>query len=205
MYLTNLKHHDSKSWSIAKTTCLFWMTSNTEPVVIYNMHGIHAEERLIESLKQTKIIAKTSANNGPRVPITVFINNSPCHKCAEKLLEFLKEYNVSFKLYVTSLYNIRRESCIGEEHVKFIKPCEHNKNVLGLHNLMHHTHCQINAFCKDIWEQLLDAVKVPRCHLDSYSKQCTTHDRSREKEDILIKNDLKCIEDGKAIKLQSKC
>lgn len=206
MYLTNLDHEYLNSWSIAKKTCLFWMTSNTKPVGIFNMPGIHAEEILIESLKQNEIIQKTNDNNGTRVPITVFINNSPCHRCAEKLFEFLDEYNVSLKLYVTSLYNIRRDSCIAhkEKHVYFIKESEHKENVLKLQKLMHHEHCQINAFCREIWEQLLDAVKAPPKLLNSYSNTCTTHDRSRKEEDKRIKNDLTCIKDGSSMKLKSK-
>lgn len=85
--------------------------------------------------------------------IKVYINNSPCsdeyHNCTDKLIKFLDRYRgVKLNLYVTSLYNIRRETCRNEGHYNRVDDRVHRTNYAGLKNLMHHERCEIRALKK---------------------------------------------------------
>lgn len=137
--------------------------------------------------------------------ITVYINNSPCsdsgHECTKKLITFLdNNIRVRMKLFVTNLYNIRRESCKNEKHYNAVKDPVHESNYKGLRSIMQHKRCEIKAFTKDIWKELLEIVTVPNevteKLLVKYEKKTDQNDRSREVEDKHIQNDLNHIRDN---------
>lgn len=134
--------------------------------------------------------------------ITVYINNSPCsdeyHNCTDKLIKFLDRYRgVKLNLYVTSLYNIRRETCRNEGHYNRVDDRVHRTNYAGLKNLMHHERCEIRAFTKKDWEDLFGIAYVSQAVSDQLlGRYCTTtagNDRSREEEDKRMQGDLNYI------------
>lgn len=97
-------------------------------------------------------------------------------------------------MFVANLYNIRRESCKDEKHYKLVNPDVHKANYKGLKKLMQHDRCEIMAFTKDVWEELLNFVTVSdECKkqlLREYCNEMDGNDRSREKEDRRIQEDL---------------
>lgn len=131
--------------------------------------------------------------------ITVYMNNSPCshsnYNCTQKLITFLEENKrVHLRLYVTNLYNIRRKSCEQESHYNSVKEGIHTKNYNGLKKLMlYDNRCEVNAFTKDIWIELLDTVKVSKVVKDRLLDRYGNRTRSREEEDSLIADDLNHI------------
>lgn len=135
--------------------------------------------------------------------ITVYINNSPCsdpdHNCTDKLIKFLDRYRgVKLNLFVTSLYNIRRQTCRDEPHYNAVNNAVHRTNYAGLKNLMHHERCEIRAFTKKDWEDLFGIANLSQAVSDQllgrYGTTTAGNDRSREKEDKHIQNDLNYID-----------
>lgn len=68
--------------------------------------------------------------------ITVYINNSPCsdedHDCTGKLIRFLDRYRrIKLNLYVTSLYNINRETCRSRNEWHSVNSDVHRENFDG--------------------------------------------------------------------------
>lgn len=198
MYETVLNH--SGNWKRAKTTHIVCKIAGEDsPIKLTNdpkgAGNKHAEKKLIKKLKE-KIKAK---KKGKRLEITIYINNSPCsdskHKCTEKLINFLeKNKHVRLKMFVANLYNIRRESCKDEKHYKLVNPDVHKANYKGLKKLMQHDRCEIMAFTKDVWEELLNFVTVSdECKkqlLREYCNEMDGNDRSREEKDRRIQEDL---------------
>lgn len=134
--------------------------------------------------------------------ITVYINNSPCsdryHNCTDKLIKFLDRYRgVKLNLYVTSLYNIRRETCRNERHYNVVDDGVHRTNYAGLKRLMHHERCEIRAFTKKDWKDLFGIANVSQAVSDQllgrYGTTTAGNDRSREEEDKRIQSDLNYI------------
>lgn len=134
--------------------------------------------------------------------ITVYINNSPCsggyHKCTDKLIKFLDRYRgVKLNLYVTSLYNICRETCRNERHYNGVDDVVHRTTYAGLKNLMDHERCEIRAFTKKDWKDLFGIANVSQAVSDQllgrYGTTTAGNDRSREDEDTRIQSDLNYI------------
>lgn len=134
--------------------------------------------------------------------ITVYINNSPCsdedHDCTGKLIRFLDRYRrIKLNLFVTSLYNIRRESCKQESHYGLVDDGVNLRNYSGLKSLMDHERCEIRAFTKAVWEDLFGIANVSQAVsgqlMDRYVIK-HGNARSREDEDELIQSDLNYID-----------
>lgn len=186
MYDTNRNHQD---WDKAKSTCLICKKDDNSTVNLedksFGEEDTHEEEFLLQELEK-----KSEVRN-----VTVFMNNSPCsspnHTCADKLLKYLDaNENVRLTLYVTSLYMIARESCKKDGHSEVIT----NETVhsAGLKRLKQHARCEINAFNKNVWEELLNITKMTQDFKEEFmSKYCNV--RSRKEEDDCIRSDLEII------------
>lgn len=156
------------------------------------------------------IIRANSAlkTDGPELlKIKVYINNSPCsasgYDCTEKLVSFLeKNIRVRMRLYVTNLYNIRRESCKEEGHYKSVHDLVHLPNYDGLKNLMQHARCEVKAFTENDWKDLFNIVDVSKAVrvylLANYGTKIEKNDRSRKDEDKRIMDDLEYIQNNVA-------
>lgn len=199
MYQTVLHH--KFGWSNAKTTYLFCKLHDKNTLIkktnIPKSEGNkHAEKLMIDDLKETAL--------SEELHITVYLSNSPCssitHNCTYHLRKFLEDYrHVRLKIYVTSLYNIRRKSCDKEKnkHNRFIDVEDHFANSTGLWNLMQHDRCEVKAYSKEIWEKLLKELKLSNSDehdlLKTYTDKRNGNDRSREEEDKRIQEDLRSI------------
>lgn len=186
----------------ARTTYLVYTIDDDDPIIIKNKEGYHAEEQLIKELiQQGKVKDADVTDKFKEMVITIFINNSPCsqypHNCAGDLIDMLKNnVNVHLRLYVASLYNIRRESCKEEYHYKRIGIENHKANYRGLRNLMQHDRCEITAFTEDIWKGLFKRTTGSDQLPDNYDNIKDGNDRSRGREDILVQTDLDHIRDN---------
>lgn len=135
--------------------------------------------------------------------ITVYINNSPCsdkdHDCTGELIRFLINYRrIKLNLFVTSLYNIRRESCKEEIHYGWVDDGVNLRNYSGLKRLMDHERCKIRAFTKAVWKDLFGIANVSQVVsgqlMGRYVNITPGDDRSREDEDERIQSDLNYID-----------
>lgn len=199
MYQTVLHH--KFGWSYAKTTYLFCKLHDKNTLIkktnIPKSEGNkHAEKLMIDDLKETAL--------SEELHITVYLSNSPCssitHNCTYHLRKFLEDYrHVRLKIYVTSLYNIRRKSCDKDhnKHNHIIDVEDHFANSTGLWNLMQHERCEVKAYSKEIWEKLLKELKLSNSDehdlLKTYTDKRNGNDRSREEEDKRIQEDLRSI------------
>lgn len=204
MYQTVLHH--ITGWTCAKTTYLFYKIHGENTLVKktnipMSQGNKHAEKLMIEDLihKNSQMDIFVSPQR-----ITVYLNNSPCssitHNCTNNLRNFLKDYeDVKLKIYVTSLYNIRRKSCDKDnnKHNHIIKDEDHFANSTGLWNLMQHERCEVKAYSKKVWEKLLKELKLSNSDehdlLKTYTDIRNGNDRSREEEDKRIRKDLRSI------------
>ncbi|XP_052695979.1 uncharacterized protein LOC128174470 [Crassostrea angulata] len=152
---------------------------------------------MIDDLKETALSTE--------LHITVYLSNSPCssieHNCTYDLRKFLDDFrHVMLKIYVTSLYNIRRKSCDKDhnKHNHIIKDEDHFANSTGLWNLMQHERCEVKAYSKKVWEKLLKELKLSNSDehdlLKTYTDIRNGNDRSREEEDKRILKDLRSID-----------
>lgn len=141
---TILKENDVESHVHAEHILINYLEK--ENVVTQNDEGIHADKNLQDNLEEKPLIQKK---------ITVYINNSPCAACAEKLKNYLeKNQDIHLTLYVTHLNRIKRKSCQdgadkkNESHLDHIPAPEHVANYQGLRNLMSlgDNRCKIEAF-----------------------------------------------------------
>lgn len=156
------------------------------------------------SLDESNKKSKDKKTKGPELlNITVYINNSPCshkdHDCTGKLIRFLDRYRrIKLKLFVASLYNIRRYSCRNETHYDAVNNGVHMTNYSGLKNLMHHERCKIKAFTKAVWKDLFGIANVSQAVsgqlMGRYVNITPGDDRSREDEDERIQSDLNYID-----------
>lgn len=200
MWNTVLDHEYGYINGLANTTYLVCKI-NGEPdrICIKNKEGTHAEEKLTDYLK-----AKYIATPNVTCTITVYINNSPCDKCAEMLNNFLQEFeNIKLVLYVTHLYNIRRRSCQlnwegslrkKDKHIGYIRLEKHENNYQGLRGLMNlgENRCRIDAFTKDVWKALHEVMDISselKKNMIKYTEETNGY-ISRKSEDSNIKLDL---------------
>lgn len=156
------------------------------------------------SLDESNKKSKDKETKGPELlNITVYINNSPCsdedHNCTDRLIRFLVRHRrIQLNLYVTSLYNIRRETCRNEPHYNAVNNVVHTRNYAGLQRLMHHERCNIRAFTKAVWEDLFGIANVSQAVrgqlMGRYGTITASNDRSREEEDKRIQSDLDYID-----------
>lgn len=217
--------YDHGKWKRVKTTHLVYKIDEDNPIVITNIvgdiKGNHAEKQLIKELiKQGKVKepgvtdkfeemsshkenekSKSLETKKENIHVTIYINNSPCsqspHNCAGELIDMLNNnVKVHLRLYVASLYNIRRESCEEEYHNECIGIEKHTANYRGLRNLMQHDRCVIMAFTEDIWKDLFEMTTGSDQLPDDYGKIEDGNDRSRGREDKLIQTDLEHIRDN---------
>lgn len=176
--------------------------SGSEPDVSHSLSQLSVDESDENS--------KAKKSKGTKLSvITVYQNNSPCsssqHNCTKALINYLEENTGdSLKLYVTNLFKIRRNSCTLREegHLPWVKYDDHKASYNGLRELMRHKRCEIKAYTKKDWLELLKVVPVSvpdetKQLIDEY--YCTkigNNDRSREEEDTLIQDDLNHIRDN---------
>lgn len=98
--------------------------------------------------------------------------------------------NVRMTMYVTRLYMIARESCKRDGHSEDIT--NGSVHSAGLQRLKQHARCEINAFNKNVWEELLNITKMTKEFKEEFmSKYCNV--RSRKEEDDCIRSDLEII------------
>lgn len=208
MYETVLNHDGA--FQKAKQVHLFCLPGDDdEPISFTNSpkreRNLHAEELLIDYLNKLKKRQK-SPQHSSNMDMTVYINNSPCssvdHNCAMKLRNFLNENrHASLKLYITHLFKILRVSCEKNCHHQIDD--DYYANTCGLWNLIHHKQCEVRAYDKAVWEELLKSGNFPfsravkRALLENYDVNLNNdyikHNRSRKEEDQLIKKDLDAI------------
>lgn len=225
MYKTVLDHEGG--WDKAKTTHLVCKIEGDDvPIVKTNRSrkngDVHAEKLLIDDLRNNNTVNATKGSSDSELDLSeglkkislkspellnikVYINNSPCsdedHNCTGELITFLDRYRrIKLNLYVTSLYNIRRETCRKEPHYNAVNSEVHTTNYAGLKNLMNHRRCEIRAFTEDDWKDLFGIAtvskKVSGQLMDRYGTITAGNDRSRKKEDKRIQNDLDYIDDN---------
>lgn len=201
-------NHDSGYWP-TKTYLICMIEGEQEPMKIKNqtrddsrdVKGIHAEVILINELE-----IKSCSNT----TITVYINYSPCYSCARSLKKFVDDKNIRLTLYVTSLYYIARNSCLERKERHFVSNENTGAVYWGLRHLMKPGlgHCTIEAFTKEVWGKLLDALDLSKTDKDlfffKYDRKSSDHDRSRKTEDILIKKDLNYIKTLSLSKYKNK-
>lgn len=221
----------SGKWDHASTTYLVCKVDDDDPILISNTPENHAEANLIEKLIQKgkvkissgekniidwlKEISMTPTKKTPKdtetkkITVTIYINNSPCSVCADALINILESnIQVRLKLYVASLYYIRRRSCNEEYHNETVPINEHKSNFNGLKKLMLQARCEIEAFTKDVWEELFNIMvlspEVKTELVDGYGHVMDDNDRSRESEDNRIKEDLSYIRASPFERIRSK-
>lgn len=206
--------NDYGKWGRARTTHLVYTIDDDDPIIITNVSGDnkgnHAEEQLIEELiKQGKVkepdvvdmLKEMSLQEKSKLKLIIHINNSPCsqslHECTGELINMLdNNVNVHLRLYVASLYNIRRESCKHEYHNRCINDEKHKANYKGLRKLMRHKRCKIKAFNKGVWKNLFKRTTGSKKLPGKYNEITAGNERSREDEDKRIRKDLKHIRDN---------
>lgn len=184
MWYTVLDHND---WTNAKTTFLIGkikVMNGKYTVILQNIPGSHAEEVLIGKLKRMSETVRY---------ITLYLNNSPCSRCANLLMDYLdNNEDVQLTVYVTCLYMVKRKSCEKLGHSKCIS--KENKNIDELSTLKNHARCKIEGFRKENWIELLNLMKMSDKFkerlLETYSISPV---RSREEEDENIRSDLRDI------------
>lgn len=192
MWDTVLDHIHGYKKKLASTTYLVCKIEGIhKPVNIIESNAKHAEEQLIDMIQG---ISKVP------LKIIIYINNSPCAKCANLLKQFLLDnQHIQMVLYIAHLYNIQRRSCKSrkaakkiEEHVSKISMDDHFKNYEGLRDLMslRGYRCRIEAFTKKVWEDLLVLTGISTQMMDNYDRRKKGYDRSRQNEDKRIKKDL---------------
>lgn len=205
---------DYGKWNYAKTTHLVCKVDDDHPtcILISNTAEKHAEVNLIQELIRKSKLKLTNISSGTddvidginkmsinppskRKKIIIYINNSPCSECADALIDVLdSNVQVRLKLYVASLYYIRRKSCDEEYHNEFVPSDKHKSNFNGLKKLMLQARCKIKAFTKDVWEELFNIValssKTKTELVNGYGHVMDDNDRSRESEDTRIQEDL---------------
>lgn len=194
MWDTVLDHIHGYKKMLASTTYLVYKIEGIHKPVIIESNAKHAEEQLLFKLKG---ISKVP------LKIIIYINNSPCAKCANLLKQFLLDnQHIKMVLYIAHLYNIQRRSCKSrkaakkiEEHVNKISSEDHENNYYGLRDLMslEGYKCTIEAFTKKVWKDLLDVTGISRQMMNNYNRRKTGYDRSRQNEDKRIKKDLNKI------------
>ena len=121
--------------------------------VLYNNWRDHAEQKLIKYIKEiwTDI---------PPLCLNVYMNYSPCHECAEHILNFLQDFkNVKINMRVAALYNIRRYSCVFNGHAHEMKDSS-RESLLKLLDYGKFTgKLQMGVFNLEIWNQLVQLLK----------------------------------------------
>ncbi|XP_052695989.1 uncharacterized protein LOC128174485 [Crassostrea angulata] len=191
MWDTVLDHIHGYQQKLASTTYLVCKTDAFHKPAIIKSNAEHAEEQLLSKIQS---ISKVP------LKIIIYINNSPCAKCASLLKQFLLDnQHIQMVLYNAHLYNIQRISCKSrkaakknEKHVTKISNEDHVKNYNGLRDLMSlgGHQCRIEAFTKKVWKDLLDVTGISRQMMSNYNRRKRGCDRSRKNEDKRIKKDL---------------
>lgn len=201
--------HDRGYWRAEKTYLICMVEGVQQPITIENqtrnssrgIPGIHAEKKLINELKRKGCSDKK---------ITVYINNSPCSRCARLLKKFVDDNKIRLTLYVTNLYYITRKSCLKRKEHHVISSNQARAVYWGLRYLMRPGpgHCKIEAFTEEVWGKLLDALSLSKTYKErfflKYGRKRSGHDRSRKTEDIRIKKDLNYIKTYSVSKYDKK-
>lgn len=194
MWDTVLDHIHGYKKKLASTTYLVCKIEGIHKPDIIESNESHAEKQLLFLMHR---ISKVP------LKIIIYINNSPCAKCAKLLKQFLLDnQHIQMVLYIAHLYNIKRRSCKSrkaakkiEEHVSKISMEDHSENYDGLRDLMSlgGHQCRIEAFTKKVWKDLLVLTGISTQMMDNYNRRKKGYDRSRQNEDKRIKKDLNGI------------
>jgi deoxycytidylate deaminase len=192
IFETNLSHHKNWGQNDAVRTCLIYTVDGETSDIIWNKESAHAEEQLIGRLESDERLRV-----GVNVVIHVYINSSPCRNCAYQLVAFLnRNKKVHLRVYIASLYNIRRQSCIKklEDHVKLVSQEQSDENAEGLRQLMQHSKCKLMVFDRQAWYELSYLLQIPLTNFDEqYVEKLDKNDRSRLGEDKDLEEDWRYI------------
>jgi hypothetical protein len=164
--------------------------NKTVTLNVKNNKRKHSEERAITQLRQ--LLVKKSL---PSQTIKWFINFSPCHKCSDKIVNFIeeaeREYNITIEIDMKfcHLYKIRRPSCTEKccAHQDGITNGDHGDNLDGL-KMLEENGVTLQTFTREDWRQLADQLDH---HNDKRVYNYTT--TSRCKEDKLMSRDFQLL------------
>ena len=156
----------------------------------------HAEIYAIKNL--TKIIQeKREEEYHPvteRLPVTItlYINATPCQKCAKELVQFKTDWKnqdceITLKVVFSSFYKIQRYSCSNCSHRK-ADYVDHKNNCDGI-KLMSTNDIQLSPFGENDWIMFQDKLQIQPRDLKTWMDGIN----KRRPEDINLKEDLKCI------------
>ncbi|XP_025101306.1 uncharacterized protein LOC112568281 [Pomacea canaliculata] len=130
----------------------------------------HAEEAVIKHFENLMCLDELVSDD-----IKVYISNSPCFSCSDKIINFLKnakryyKRNLKVELVFSAFYRVRRPSC--EENPRCIGrlPDEdaHKAQVEGLKNLFTTPGIVLRPFTKQDWMELQIALS---CRQDEDEK-----------------------------------
>ena len=129
--------------------------------VAENDHSHHAEENMISQLNKLMSTALPVVNT----TIKIWINFSPCYKCSEKILEFIKEMRkrgiyLSIEIIFPFLYKIRRAYCVDNCSHKLPSPKDHGRNVKGLLSLKHGGGVFLKTFDAEEWRKFGEVMGI---------------------------------------------
>jgi APOBEC-like N-terminal domain. len=172
LHARNNKGTRTKNWP-RETVCIF-ETDYHQPKIVKNIPWReHAERIMLDYLMELESDV-----------VKVFMNYSPCHRCTEKLINFIKDSEMEMEIYFVQLYHISRRSCKQNYCTCtklpwwFINANEENER--GLQQLS--KYALLQNFTETQWEELASLLKVKN-----------TSDKIRYREDEEIASDLDYI------------
>ena len=121
--------------------------------VLYNTGRDHVEQKLIRYIKEfwTDI---------PSLCLNVYINYSPCGKCARDILNFLKaNEKVNINMRVAALYDIGRYSCMRNNHCHEMTDSSRECLTELLDYGARSKQLYMGVFNLEIWNQLVRLLK----------------------------------------------
>lgn len=124
-----------------------------------NYRGRHAEDAVIEHFKDL-----LKENHLKSQTIKIFFNNSPCHECSKKFIQFLdeakKKCKIKLEIIFSGLYMVRRPSNVDNPNYNGRLPSEevHQNQVDGLKKLQDTKGVELRPFRNEDWGELLEAL-----------------------------------------------
>lgn len=135
--------------------------------VVKSSKGKHAEDKVITQLK--------SLLDGKKLSIKMYVNNSPCQKCSEKISKFLgtikSEHRI--ELVFSRFYRVRRPSNEENPHYTGRLPSkkQHKDQVEGLKTLSRHG-VDLRTFNTEDWRDLAKTLGVNPVNVKCREKRC---------------------------------
>ena len=154
-----------------------------------NFHGTHAEQELIEELKQHLKENRDVLPTERPVSLKLFLNYSPCYDCSFRLCRFIDDckstydLEISLEVVFSGIYKIARPSCkrgeCGESHKKLSHVEE---NITGLKFLTENG-AKLRTFEERDWRELASILELSE-------EFATAAIENRKNEDIRMRQDL---------------